>query len=71
MLEDDEVVVRAATGQGEDDAIGTRAPSTGFLVGDLVQTRSTRALADVWTDLRLARPTRCWPRATWPTSAFR
>jgi PAS domain S-box-containing protein len=53
MLEDDEVVVRAAVGQGEDEAIGTRAPSTGFLVGDLVQTRSTRALTDVRTDLRL------------------
>ena len=27
MLENDEVVVRAATGSGGDDAIGTRAPS--------------------------------------------
>ena len=53
MLEDDEVVVRAATGAGEDEAIGTRAPSTGFLVGDIVQTRSTRAVADVRTDRRL------------------
>ena len=53
MLEDDEVVVRAATGAGEDDAIGTRAPSTGFLVGDIVQTRSTRAVMDVRTDRRL------------------
>ena len=53
MLEDDEVVVRAATGAGENEAIGTRAPSTGFLVGDIVQTRSTRAVADVRTDRRL------------------
>ena len=53
MLEDDEVVVRAAIGAGEDDAIGTRAPSTGFLVGDIVQTRSTRAVTDVRTDRRL------------------
>ncbi len=53
MLENDEVVVRAATGAGEDEAIGTRAPSTGFLVGDIVQTRSTRAVADVRTDRRL------------------
>ena len=53
MLEDDEVVVRAATGVGEGEAIGTRAPSTGFLVGDIVQTRSTRVVADVRTDSRL------------------
>ena len=53
MLENDEVVVRAATGVGEDGAIGTRAPSTGFLVGDIVQTRSTRAVTDVRTDRRL------------------
>jgi len=55
MLEGDEVVVRAATGAGEDKAIGTRAPSTGFLVGDVVQTRSTRAVADVRTDSRLGQ----------------
>ena len=53
MLEDDEVVVRSATGAGEDSAISTRAPSTGFLVGDIVQTRSTRVVTDVRTDRRL------------------
>ena len=53
MLEDDEVIVRAATGAGEAEAIGSRAPSTGFLVGDIVQTRSTRAVTDVRTDTRL------------------
>ena len=53
VLEDDEVVLRAAIGAGEGDAIGTRAPSTGFLVGDIVQTRSTRAVTDVRTDRRL------------------
>jgi PAS domain S-box-containing protein len=54
MLEGDEVVVRAATGVGEDEAFRTSAPSTGFLVGDIIQTRSTRAVADVRTDARLA-----------------
>jgi PAS domain S-box-containing protein len=54
MLEEDEVVVRAATGAGEVEAFGTVAPSTGFLVGDIVQTRSTRAIADVRTDRRVA-----------------
>ncbi|HUQ23398.1 MAG TPA: GAF domain-containing protein, partial [Gaiellaceae bacterium] len=53
MLEDDEVVVRAAIGVGGEDAIGMRTPSTGFLVGDIVQTRATHALADVRTDRRL------------------
>ncbi|MBA2439194.1 MAG: GAF domain-containing protein [Thermoleophilaceae bacterium] len=53
MLEDDEVVVRAATGVGEQEALGSRAPSTGFLVGDIVQTRSARAVTDVRTDGRL------------------
>jgi PAS domain S-box-containing protein len=54
MLEEDEVVVRAATGLGEGEVLGAVAPSTGFLVGDIVQTRSTRAVADVRTDPRLA-----------------
>ena len=53
MLEGDEVVVRAATGTGGEEAIGGRAPSTGWLVGDIVQTRATRAIADVRADPRL------------------
>ena len=53
-LEGDEVVVRAAAGPGEHEALGTRAPSTGWLVGDIVQTRSSRAIADVSADPRLA-----------------
>ena len=53
-LEGDEVVVRAAAGAGEQEALDTRAPSTGWLVGDIVQTRSTRAIADVRADPRLA-----------------
>ena len=53
LLEGDEVVVRAATGVGEPEALGTRAPSTAWLVGDIVQTRSTRAIADVSADARV------------------
>jgi PAS domain S-box-containing protein len=53
MLEGDEVVVRAAVGTGELEAIGVRAPSTGWLVGDIVQTRATRAIADVRDDARV------------------
>ena len=53
VLEDDEVVVRAAAGAGEADALGARTPSTAWLVGDIVQTRSTRSIADVRADPRI------------------
>jgi PAS domain S-box-containing protein len=53
MLEGDEVVVRAATGTRDVEALGERAPSTGWLVGDIVQTRTTRAIADVREDARV------------------
>ena len=53
MLEGDEVVVRAAAGPGGTDALDTRAPSTAWLVGDIVQTRATRAIADVGVDPRV------------------
>jgi PAS domain S-box-containing protein len=53
LLEGDEVVLRAAMGNGELDSVGARAPSTGWLVGDIVQTRSARAIADVRDDRRL------------------
>ncbi|MDQ3066177.1 MAG: GAF domain-containing protein [Actinomycetota bacterium] len=53
VLEDDEVVVRSAVGAGADLALDTRAPSTGWLVGDIVQTRTTRAITDVRTDSRV------------------
>ncbi|MEO5575601.1 MAG: GAF domain-containing protein [Gaiellaceae bacterium] len=52
-LEGDEVVVRAAAGAGETEALATRAPSTAWLVGDIVQTRATRAIADVGGDARV------------------
>jgi two-component system phosphate regulon sensor histidine kinase PhoR len=53
LLEGDEVVGRAATGDGELASIGARTPSTSWLVGDIVQTRSTRAIADVRDDARI------------------
>ncbi|HYK07610.1 MAG TPA: GAF domain-containing protein [Gaiellaceae bacterium] len=53
MLEGDEVVVRAAAGPGGSDAIDTSAPSTAWLVGDIVQTRATRSIADVGVDPRV------------------
>ena len=53
VLEGDEVVVRAAAGAGKVDALDTRSPSTAWLVGDIVQTRATRAIADVGDDPRV------------------
>ena len=53
MLERDEVVVRAVTGRGDADALATRAPSTAWLVGDIVQTRATRAIDDIAGDPRV------------------
>ena len=53
MLEGDEVVVRAAAGAGGIDALGTRAPSTAWLVGDIVQTRASRSIPDVAVDPRV------------------
>ena len=53
MLEGDEVVVRAAAGPGAVDALDSRAPSTAWLVGDIVQTRATRSIADVGFDPRM------------------
>ena len=53
MLEGDEVVVRATAGPGGTDAIDTSAPSTAWLVGDIVQTRATRSIADVGVDPRV------------------
>ena len=53
LLEGDEVVGRAASGAGELESVGARTPSTAWLVGDIVQTRATRAIADVRDDARI------------------
>ena len=54
VLEGDEVTVRAAAGPGKDGALDTSSPSTAWLVGDIVQTRATRLIADVGGDPRFA-----------------
>ena len=55
MLEGDEVVLRAFAGAGEPepDISALRTPSTAWLVGDIVQTRSHRALEDASGDTRV------------------
>jgi PAS domain S-box-containing protein len=54
QLEGDELVVSAAVGDGAEDALGARSPSTGWLGGDVVQSRAPVAYADVAADPALA-----------------
>jgi PAS domain S-box-containing protein len=53
-LEDDELVVSAASGKGAEEAVGTRQSATGRLSGDVFQSRSPLAVGDVHADLRAA-----------------
>jgi PAS domain S-box-containing protein len=50
MLEDGELVISATAGAGVEDAVGSRAPSTGWLGGDVVQLRAPVAREDVSVD---------------------
>jgi len=52
-VEDDELVVGAATGAGAEDAIGTRVPTTARLAGDVFQSRAPVAVDDAGQDQRL------------------
>src|SRR5205807_4913265 len=51
--EDEELVVSAACGDGLDDAIGSRAPASAWLSGDVYQSRSPVAIEDASKDNRL------------------
>lgn len=53
-LEGDELVVADAAGEGAAEAIGSRAPSTAWPAGDVVQSRAPFALPDVAADRRSA-----------------
>jgi len=52
-LEDDDLVVSAASGIGADEAVGTRTPSSAWLSGDVFQSRSPLAVEDASGDERL------------------
>ena len=52
-LEDDELVVSAASGEGAEEAVGSRASVTARLSGDVFQSRSPLAVEDVAADERL------------------
>jgi PAS domain S-box-containing protein len=53
-LEGDELVVTAALGEGADAALGARSPSTGWLAGDVVQSRAPLVYEDAAADEGLA-----------------
>ena len=52
VFEGDELVVRAACGKGDTEALETRSASTAWLVGDIVQSRSARVIANAAGDPR-------------------
>jgi PAS domain S-box-containing protein len=52
-FEEDELVVSAASGEGAEEAVGSRTSATGRLSGDVFQSRSPLAVEDVSTDERL------------------
>jgi len=52
VLEGDELVVHAACGTGASGALEQRAPSTAWLLGDIVQSRSARTISNAEADPR-------------------
>src|SRR5207253_4441343 len=53
-LEDDELVVSSASGEGAEEAVGSRTSVTARLSGDVFQSRSPLAVEDVSSDERVA-----------------
>ena len=53
VFEGGELVVRATAGPGTEDTLGTRAPATSRLAGDVLQTLSPLAVTDVSDDERV------------------
>ena len=53
VLEDNELVVHAASGAGSDAAIGSRSPSSSWLSGDVVQSRTPVVFENAAADARL------------------
>ena len=50
LLEEDELVVSAAHGEGTDDAIGSKVSAVGELAGEVVQSRGPIAVSDARAD---------------------
>ncbi len=53
VVEDDELIVTAVHGAGLEGTLGSRAPTTAWLAGDVVQLRTHVVLADAGSDSRL------------------
>jgi two-component system phosphate regulon sensor histidine kinase PhoR len=53
VLDGDELVVSAATGDHAEETIGVRSPSSGWLAGDVVQSRAPVVVTDAAEDARL------------------
>jgi PAS domain S-box-containing protein len=53
VVEDDELVVSAVHGEGLEAMLGTRAPGTGRLAGEILQARAPVVLSDAGADGRL------------------
>jgi PAS domain S-box-containing protein len=53
VLEDDELVVSAAVGEGAEEAVGSRSRASARLSGDVVQSRAPVALESAGADARL------------------
>jgi PAS domain S-box-containing protein len=53
-LEDDDLVVSAAVGDGANETLGSRASASAWLSGDVFQSRAPLAVGDVAADPRLA-----------------
>ena len=53
-LEDDELVVTAAVGEGAEQALGARSAATGWVAGDVVQSRAPVAYEDTAVNENLA-----------------
>ena len=54
VLEGDELVIHAAVGAGASGALELRTASTAWLLGDIVQSRSAKTIADAAGDARAA-----------------
>ncbi|MDQ2983910.1 MAG: GAF domain-containing protein [Actinomycetota bacterium] len=55
LLEGEDLVVIAAEGEGAQATVGSRAPSTSLLAGDIVQSRSPITVANLADEQRLSR----------------
>ena len=54
VLDGEELLLTAASGEGAEEAVGTRSPTSGRLAGDVFQSRSSAVVTDTTEDSRYA-----------------